>query len=39
MAEANIAQARRMTEEIGGAQFTFLPIEQIQGRVDRNNWE
>ena len=34
-----VAMVERMTRELGGAQFTVYPIEDIQGRVDLNNWE
>ena len=39
VAMEHLEQARQMTQEIGGAQFTFYPIEEIQGSVDLNNWE
>ena len=37
--EEHIEEARMMTQEIGGAEFTFYPVDAIQGRVDLNNWE
>ena len=37
--EEHLEEARMMTEEIGGAEFTFYPIDNVQGRVDLNNWE
>ena len=37
--EEHIEEARLMTQEIGGAEFTFYPVDKIQGRVDLNNWE
>ena len=37
--EEHLEEARIMTEEIGGAEFTFYPIDNVQGRVDLNNWE
>ena len=37
--EEHMEEARMMTQEIGGAEFTFYPVDKIQGRVNLNNWE
>ena len=37
--KAKIEMVKRMTRELGGANFSVYPIEEIQGSVDMNNWD